>query len=353
MKILFITDTYPPDFGGMARSAKRIVDGLSKTHEIRVISLGEGNAILRVKIHKKDKDTLHGLKVLVEREILQDRPNLLIGFYINFSGYIATYLGQIYSIPSLIAARGNDIERGLTNPQRIPLVQYAINNCSLATSVSKYLINQMLAINPQLQFKVVNNGIDVSEKYNRHEFDGHRLVVGFFGDSRHKKGLDLLLNAMQLLVTLSEEKWKLIVGGKIDDYMINIIESMEQDKFLKIKQFGQVPMDEIEAFYKQIHVMVIPSRYEGLPNVLLESVLRKIPVIHSDHPSMTEFFPERTHITFRNDDYVSLANALQRVRSNYTGLALESAYIHLRNNYSREKELERWKDAISAIQPVS
>lgn len=339
MKILFLTDSYPPNFGGMARSAQRIVQGISVHYEVSVCKLQDYT-------RNRIKDTLHAYKMKVEQLIIMDKPDLIIGFYTLYSGYIAAFMGKLFDIPSIISARGNDIERGLFDPEKVNFVSYAIHNCTHFTSVSLYLVEIARCYKQNLDYTVVFNGISTNLIFEKKQFHkDDRFIVGFFGDSREKKGLDLLLSAMELLAKINIEKWKLIIGGKIDEIAGERIRLLNQPN-LKIKRVGKLDPHDIDEFYSQIHCLVIPSRYEGLPNVLLESTLRKIPVIHSDTPSMMSYFDAESVLTFRNYNFNSLANAIQHLQQQYHKINVDAAYMQLIEKYTAEKELERWYSAI-------
>jgi len=50
--------------------------------------------------------------------------------------------------------------------------------------------------------------------------------------------------------------------------------------------------DDIDALYEQIDFLMLPSRYEGVPLVMLEALAHGIPVIGSARDGMKEILPE-------------------------------------------------------------
>ena len=61
-------------------------------------------------------------------------------------------------------------------------------------------------------------------------------------------------------------------------------------------------------------IIVLPSKYEGMPNIILESALFKIPFLISDNcKEIIRIFGKKNTMTFINDDVCSLRKALVQV----------------------------------------
>ncbi|NIM14907.1 MAG: glycosyltransferase [Candidatus Aminicenantes bacterium] len=88
-------------------------------------------------------------------------------------------------------------------------------------------------------------------------------------------------------------------------------------------------------------VFLLPSRWEGLPIVLLETGLLKVPVIASDTYGNREVIKEGNGILFKNLDVEALAQIIMEVLQNKYDLAAfaENLYKEIQTNYSLEKML--------------
>ena len=73
--------------------------------------------------------------------------------------------------------------------------------------------------------------------------------------------------------------------------------------------------DDAESFYEQIDFLMLPSRFEGVPLVMLEALARGIPVIGSARDGMRDILP--ADWTFRPENENVLAETFSRVRTTW------------------------------------
>ena len=118
------------------------------------------------------------------------------------------------------------------------------------------------------------------------------IKINFFKDKNHLKILNIgrftkqkdqitLLKAISLIK--NNFKFKLIILGQghYKDKLKNYIKINNLEKSVKISKYIKNPYPII----KKSDLFILSSRYEGLPNVLLESITLNTPVISSDCPT--------------------------------------------------------------------
>ena len=94
--------------------------------------------------------------------------------------------------------------------------------------------------------------------------------------------------------------------------------------------------NDIDAFFASIDLLVIPSRFEGVPLVMLEALARGIPVIGSNRDGMKEILPASW--VFEAENAEALADTFSAVRNNW-----QQMIGPLREKILSEHSLEAFK----------
>lgn len=112
----------------------------------------------------------------------------------------------------------------------------------------------------------------------------HRAHAYLFAAGRliHQKGFDLLIRALALLVREGIDLYLVIAGEGVAQSELRELAS-ELGISSRVSLVGRV--ENLEAWMAAAFAFVLPSRYEGFPNVLLEALASGAAVIATDCPS--------------------------------------------------------------------
>jgi glycosyltransferase involved in cell wall biosynthesis len=300
MKIAFLSEKYTPDIGGLAISAERLARLLASAgHHVRVFAptlnlpvseprtlASNGVQVTRFGAHKRVDDTLVDWFELLTEEHKRDPFDVLHAYFLTQAGFVAAYAGNYLGVPSVISARGNDLERAIFDPSRAAHILYALEHASAVTTNANELAKKAASLVPNLHVTVIPNGIDtehfkplprnnaLAESLNlaKDQVNKASRVVGFAGELREKKGLQTLLSAYAQ-VNQKAPTTLLIVGD---------IRSGEDRQFFgefqlshstaQIVVTGFVSPQDLPSYYSLIDIFVQPSLRDGLPNALLEAM---------------------------------------------------------------------------------
>jgi glycosyltransferase involved in cell wall biosynthesis len=138
---------------------------------------------------------------------------------------------------------------------------------------------------PRDRVTVIRNGIDRSIFFpgSGRRDPGGAARIGTVGRLIPEKGLDVLLAAMPRILA-SQPVVLTVVGDGSERPVLE-----RQARGLPVVFAGHLgtPPD-VASFLRSIDVFVMPSRWEGLPNALLEAMACGIPVVATDVPGMAE-----------------------------------------------------------------
>lgn len=131
---------------------------------------------------------------------------------------------------------------------------------------------------------VLNNKID---EYKGKIFDYEdKLCLGFVGRLNKQKGLDMLIDELSNIKNeyLNKIQLKVIGDGEEEETIKKQVKNSGLDKVVQFYGFKNDIINQIEKF----DILVMPSRNEGLPLVLLESMSTGTPVAIHDVGCISE-----------------------------------------------------------------
>ncbi len=168
------------------------------------------------------------------------------------------------------------------------------------------------------------------------------FVVGYVGQLIPRKGLDVLLRAFGA-AELPSGRLVLVGEGPQRGDLVTLA-----------RQLGIAPRTEFLGFredrlalLKGFDVFVLPSRLEGIPRCLMESMAAGVPIVVSDIPGSRDLIgPGPTGLVFPMDDVAALASRLTEcvpaatrrqlaeagrrfVHERYSATAMATAYARL------------------------
>jgi glycosyltransferase involved in cell wall biosynthesis len=139
---------------------------------------------------------------------------------------------------------------------------------------------------PPGRVHVVRNGVDTTvfrPEGVRPSLAGRAARVGSLGRLVHQKGFDVLVDAVPLV--RRERDVEVVVAGEGE--LRGALE--QQASGLPVTFPGAISgSTAVAEFLRGLDLFVLPSRYEGLPNVVLEAMACGVPVVATAVPGMVE-----------------------------------------------------------------
>ena len=155
-------------------------------------------------------------------------------------------------------------------------------------------------------YDVVHNGVNTTrfqpsgstEIRSELGIGDNERVVGMFASYKEQKNHPLFFKAVKLIMQRLENVRFLLVGDQLyggmhgsDDYKVRI-EGLVDELGVRDRCLFLGNQDKLERLYCACDVTVLPSLFEGTPNVVLESLACGVPVVATDVSDNSYLIPD-------------------------------------------------------------
>lgn len=292
MKIDFIISSLRG--GGAERVLALIVNKLAenKNNEISVITFYEEKdedyrlppSVKKIQLkaskYIKNQTIKNTIELIKYYKSKTNRPDIIIS-YITLTNLIAIIVAKIYSI-KIIAEEHNSYLNYMEGTKQISKFtkKYIYRKADLVTVLTSFDVefykshgvNVQVVPNPSSFHPITDNS---------HSRERSILAVGNL-NRYHHKGLD---NLIILIAPILKKYpgWKLIIAGSGDENIgLNHLTKLaiENNVIDKIEFIGFVK--NISKIMHQSSIFILPSRFEGLPMVLIEAMSQGMACISYD-----------------------------------------------------------------------
>jgi glycosyltransferase involved in cell wall biosynthesis len=165
--------------------------------------------------------------------------------------------------------------------------------------------------------RVVYHGLDLERFHPRpREEPRGPLRLLAVGSLLACKGFDILISALGLLRQRGLEVQATLAGGGPEEGKLRA--QVEAEGLSdRVRLSGYLTQKELIPLYQQADVFVLPAVLEqhwGIPNVLVEALACKVPVVTTPLPSLPELVEDGVHgLVARNQDPAHLAEQIERL----------------------------------------
>ena len=289
--------------GGAQRQMLKVIEAMGARHDVSLCVLTDNDFFFRnlsdkagVKTYVLNSGTgSYALSVVRLYRLLRREHIDVLQMWLPMANVIGAIAGNLAGTPRIIAS-----ERCLTSSKQIWYPQWwfrwvdalAARLCTSVTANSHAVLDDYVKWT-RLKHKrlaVVHNGVDAGEftclDATAKELLRSQLglktgeaVVGIIGRLEAEKDHPTFLRAIQLLSRGSVRVRALIIGGGSQS---ENLQAMAADMGLSDKVLFLGNRPDATSLMQICDAVVLTSRTEGMPNVLLEAQLLGVPVITTD-----------------------------------------------------------------------
>jgi len=375
IRVLLVSDSYPPVLGGSEVEAQRVSAALiARGHQVRVLCAGgppmppvtdwvdpEGVPVKILTRHSRGrrKDILFSLRVA--RHILSARNDYDVIYFLMQGLQIATGLPLARLlrkptvmkiagsgvIPAMRLSRAGRVELNWLQQWKIPLM---ILNDGMIEEAEKdgFSRDQLVWMPNPVDVNVFRPPLDGEALAWRrsHGLPPDAPLAVYVGRLSREKGVPPLLRGFAVAARRSPKAMLLLVG---DGALRPELEEMAKEFDLgpdRIRFVGRVPIDEVPFWLRASDVYALTSPSEGFSCALLEAMAVGLPSVVSAIPANLQLVDDGVHgLTVPWDDGNRIGEAFLRLfedaafRQRMGGVARQRVI----DNYSTDKVLDRYE----------
>ena len=226
-------------------------------------------------------------------------------------------------------------------------LSYKANNLiSVSESITNHLV-KYYKISPS-KIKQMKSFVDISDVKIKIEKDHlkeqlgltDQLVIMFIGRFSKEKGVDILVTALKEIYSINNKVSLVMVGAGEEE--------------MSIKKFyfqNKLPVRLVNSarnvfdYYNIADVIVLPSRVDPFPYVMLESGLMSKPFIGSNVDGISELIKHEVNgLLFESENVNELTKCIQMIQEDQTLAEQISHSLHneVIENYSVEKVISEY-----------
>lgn len=211
-------------------------------------------------------------------------------------GFYCRYL-KLWSIPVAFFPRSGIIQKNISNSKFYrKFAIFTLNNIDILLCQSNYWKNYYEGISTNCKKIVCENWIDINKLKGVNVLKPDKLgktsfKILFLGKLDQNKGIFEIINIIRLLRHNSKSVF-ITIGGKGPDELImkKKIQELKLEKYFNF--LGWVDHKEKINLFNSHDCFLLSSHFEGFPNVILESILYKTPVVASNVGSVGDIIKD-------------------------------------------------------------
>lgn len=252
----------------------------------------------------------------------------------SFQALIAAIVAKRKKIPFVLSDQGgltthpdlakSGILKKLLYKMQMPMIRFIINQATKISVGNEYEKEIFLKFCDDSKITIVRNGINLDtmlvQKVDfRERYQIKDQFLLFVGRFNKVKGVDVLLNAINIIKDRPEMKGKILVIMGVDfgfeSQMFKMIDELKITN--KVKVIKNPPREDVIAAYNECKFLVLPSRWELSPLTPLEGFAFKKPVISSDTHGIPYTVRDKENgLLIKPEDYKLLASAIIELLKN-------------------------------------
>lgn len=181
------------------------------------------------------------------------------------------------------------------------------------TNVSSSIGKILQRLFPIKELKVIHNVVDTKIFQSNFSSKGKFTYI-HVSSLTDQKNIFGILRVFKRMASIRTD-WKFLIVGPHTKTIRDFVENEQLNHLILL--VGEVPYIDVANYMKQSHAMVLFSKHENFPCVVVEALCCGVPVIASDVAGINEAVNHSNGILVESENEEELLQALLKIRQDY------------------------------------
>ncbi len=205
------------------------------------------------------------------------KVDVVLGSWAYPDGFAAVIAAKLLGVPCVVKLHGSDINLNAKEPGPRRMIAWSLPRAAKVVAVSRALADEVVALGvPRDRVALVMNGVDAELFHPRDRAAARTeldLPAGplalYVGNLKEEKGVLELGEAWKVVARELPEATLVVVGG---GPLKGALEAIVGPLGDRVRMVGPRRLETIPTWMAAADLLVLPSRAEGTPNVVLEAL---------------------------------------------------------------------------------
>jgi len=250
------------------------------------------------------------------REFREGKPDAVLGSWLFPDGVALAGVGSRLGFAPVLVAQGSDVHQYLRMPARRRAILGALPRVHAVITRSRDLASLLVAAGADpAKVCCIYNGVETARFRPRPQGEARQAlgipassrIVLCVGNLLPVKNPELLVQAVSRIEVGALPQIVFVGTGPLADS----VRRLGAERGVELTLAGRLDPDAIARWMNAADLLCIPSRNEGVPNVLLEAMASGLPVVSTAVGGIPEIIrPGETGLLVASGDETALAEAL-------------------------------------------
>lgn len=317
--VCMVTYALPPDHSGAAKQAITLASELISNHGVDIFFITQGNTqksqfekyvsgfrVIRIYKESLFWKILAPVRFFITFFIERNNYSVIHVHGVGYLGKIAVLFGKLFNKPVILKMTMFTEDDAMSIKRSSWFDFWFFTKATRYIAITRSFLESCLQAGvPERKIVLIPNGVDTgrfkpistTEKKKQREKLGlpcDKTILVYAGIIRPEKGIDFLLDALQLIVRERSDVYLLVLGPleswlpeEERQYAEAVVRRMAAPELKDFVRYGG-KVDNVHEFFQVADIFVSASKREGFPNVLLEAMSAGLPPVVVNIPGIHE-----------------------------------------------------------------